>query len=391
MEGNREYYPLTYPQRSVWVLDKLCPDTSIGVISATLKSDSDLDYELLQEAFNVMIQRNEGIRIRFTLRDGAPVQYVAPYEYYHLNFIDFRNKPIEELYMWDEQMSSIPYGQLDVPLFYFAVAKYNKHSTAIYTKVHHLISDAWSVVSIGNQIMEYYDLLSNGAEIPEEPLPSYLEYIKREKQYLASKKYANDERYWKEKYQDGLELTMLKPRKNTEAGFRAERKTFVVPRRLSHKIRQHCLDYQTSVFALFFSALCLYINRVTGKEEVTVGTPVLNRTNPREKEAIGMFISTVPLTVQITDDIDFKMFCKNIFTEWISVLKGRSIHMNPSSSMCATNTKERKNCTISLFPTKTRNFIEAAASNTRKAVGISAATRPIRFTCISTTGKTTAT
>lgn len=320
MKNAQRYYPLTYPQRSVWVMDSICPDTSIAAISATLKCDSDLDCDRIQQAVDALIRNNENFRIRFTRKDGEPVQYIVPHESAQVEFFDFRNQPIEALYEWDSQLSQIPFEKLDAPLYYFALAKYNTHSTALYVKMHHLIADGWSMVNLGSKVIRYYEQLMDGC-LPDDGSPSYLDFAQREADYLHSEKYAKDEAYWKEKYKDGLELTVLKPHKSSTGGFRAERKTFIVPQKLSQKIRTHCQENKTSIFTLFLSALCLYINRVTGQGKVTVGMPVANRINSREKRTLGMFTSTVPFTVYVNNDVDFSTFCKDIYSEWITVLK----------------------------------------------------------------------
>ena len=103
---------------------------------------------------------------------------------------------------------------------------------------------------------------------------------------------------------------MLKSKPSRRISITAQRKSFVVPDRLTPKIRQYCQESRTSIFALFFAALCIYINRIKDIEDITIGTPVLNRTNVREKNTIGMFISTVPLRIKIDGELNFVEFSK---------------------------------------------------------------------------------
>lgn len=52
----------------------------------------------------------------------------------------------------------------------------NKVETCVSVKTHHIISDAWTLGQIAEQIKEYYLKISNDEEIDIKP--SYIEYIK---------------------------------------------------------------------------------------------------------------------------------------------------------------------------------------------------------------------
>ncbi|QRN86643.1 amino acid adenylation domain-containing protein [Clostridia bacterium] len=313
---------MTNPQKSVWYTEKLNPGTTIGTICATLKVESPLKYEIVEQAINTVIQRNEAFRIRIVEEAGEPKQYIGPEEeYFKLDYVDFTGQSVEKLYEWDSEQSKIVIPELNNKLYYFAFLKLDERNCAIFTRIHHLISDAWSVVQIGNEILENYVAIEKGDTLAKDNNPSYLEYLEKEVEYMQSKKYLSDQIFWKERYAELPDLTTLKSRVSNETTIKSVRKTFVLPEKLTKQIREFCKENRTSIFALFYSALCMYINRVKGKEKVTIGVPVLNRTNPREKRMIGMFISTVPLTVEVNDEMNFMEFSKVVGKTWLSVLK----------------------------------------------------------------------
>ena len=57
MENELKTYPLTYPQKSIWYLEKLYPDTGIGNIAATLRIDEPVDYALMNQGVNLMLRQ----------------------------------------------------------------------------------------------------------------------------------------------------------------------------------------------------------------------------------------------------------------------------------------------------------------------------------------------
>ena len=321
MDQTATEHPLTHPQSSIWYLEKLNPGTGICNIAATMRLAEDLDYERMNQAVNLLLKRNQGFHIRIRERDGRPVQYFAPFEPYRLDFFDFSEAGREKLYEWDLQQTRVPFEVLDSDLFYFALVRIDKDLTGFFVRVHHLIGDAWSQVKIANDIVMYYRALQNGLPIPEEDDPSYVDFILSEQEYLKSARYEADRTYWRERYALPPEPTSLKSRPTGRIGLNARRKTFVLPDKLVKKIKSHCSENRTSVFALFFSALCIYVNRVKDVSDLVFGTPVLNRTNVREKRTIGMFISTVPLRIHIDGEQDFVEFSKSVDLEWFGVLK----------------------------------------------------------------------
>lgn len=316
-----EMYPLTHPQKSIWYTDRLHPGTCIGTISATLKIGKRLDPRIMECAVNQVLSANAAYHLRFRESGGEPRQYLHPAGYYRLPVVDLTGEGSGALHAWDEEQTRIPFSSMQDPLYYFALVQTGPGSSAFFVRIHHLLSDAWSLVQLANEVMEYYVALEQDPSFVAEPNPSYLEYVQREQEYLASERCRLDRAFWEAQYRMAPEPTAIKKSVSGTGCLRAQRASFVLPGKLSAQIRQYCAANQTSLFSLFYAALCMYICRVQGKERITIGVPVLNRTSAREKRTIGMFISTVPLTVSIDPGMDFAGFSGVVRRAWFSALK----------------------------------------------------------------------
>lgn len=327
MGNGVEYYPLTHPQKGIWYTEKMYPGTSIGNIAATLKIHGNINYDILENAINLFVKNNEAVRLQITEKDNEPYQYFVDFKYSQLEFYDFTSKNSEEFFAWDKKQTERPFELLDNKLFYFALVKIDEETGGFYVKMHHLISDAWSMGIVGNSIIEYYSKLKNEEEIDFCPKPSYEEFILKEDRYYMSDRFKSDEEYWKTRLIDFNEITSLKPRK--EMDIRAKRKTFVIPKKLTDKLKRYCSENNVSEYSVFFAALLMYINRVTSKEDLTIGTPLLNRTNAREKETFGMFASTaVPVRTRISEEMNFEELMGNISKEVLSVFRHQKYPYN---------------------------------------------------------------
>lgn len=346
MDGNIKYYPLTHPQKSIWYTEKLYPGTSIGTISATLRLKDDVDYSILEKAINIFIEKNDGTRLRFNEIDNEPVQYVSDYRYVRFNFYDFSKNGLEKLYKWDEEQTRLPFNLIDSDLFYFALIKIDDRDGGFLVKMHHLISDAWTMSIVGNSIVEYYYALKNGIPIDIESKPTYLDYIIKEDEYKKSNRFEADKQYWNEKLDNWSEVTSLKVRKSNELSTKAKRKTFLIPKKLTARIREYCSENSFSEYVLFFAALSMYINRVTAKEDIILGTTLLNRSNMKDKNTTGMFTSAaVPTRISIRDDMNFKTFIEYISREIMSLMR----HQRYPYDLMAKRVREQNKVSSAIF------------------------------------------
>ena len=96
---------------------------------------------------------------------------------------------------------------------------------------------------------------------------------------------------------------------------------FRSPKSIVDKIRELCSKEKISVFNFFMAVYALYIGRVSNLDEFVIGTPILNRTNFKEKNTSGMFISTVPLKIKIDNNSTFIEFVSNIAKDSLSMLR----------------------------------------------------------------------
>lgn len=315
-----KYFPLTYPQKGIWYLEKMYPGTSIGNIAGTERIKEAVDYELLEKAINIFIAQNDGMRLGLVEDNGLPRQCVNDYQYYKPDFFDFSMSEVKELYKWEEEETSIPFCIKDSNLFYFAVLKFSDNEGGFYIKTHHLISDAWSMGILGSEIVGIYEKLKGGLDHSSKK-SSYVEYLVSEEEYQYSDKFEKDRKFWNEKFVSVPELMSFKSRNTRLIHSKTIRKTFKIERNLAQNIRLFCSETKTSPFTLFLAILAIYLNRVTIKEDIVIGTPVLNRTNAKEKETVGMFVTQVPVRLKVDPTYEFASFIKQVTNEWQLLLK----------------------------------------------------------------------
>ena len=311
------YYPLTSPQLSIWYTEKMFPGTSISNVAGTLRIKANINFDLLEQAINLFVKNNEGIRLRICLDgNGKPQQYVTSYEYKSVEIMDFLpyDDPINAMYEWDSQETLKQMEIYDHDLYHFVIIKLSDTDGGFFVNTHHIISDAWSMSLIGNHITNFYSNLTkeyiDNSNIA--PAHSYISFINNEQLYEASNRYNKDKIFWEHQFDTSIEATVLKSRKTNLISTKSKRKTFVAPKKFTALLRDYCSQNKISPYPLFLSALAMYIYRVTAKEDILIGTPILNRLNQMYKSTVGMFISTIPLRINVKSEDSFSTFSQDV-------------------------------------------------------------------------------
>lgn len=308
MQEKIEKYHLTIPQENIWLLDKINPNTTLNNILGTFRINQKLDIDILNKVMNEIVRTNDALRIRIVEEDGIAKQYISKYEQevfkvYILNEENDCgiNKIVKKIS--EEKMPILNNKLYDIRIIQ------NKVETCVSVKTNHIISDAWTLGQIAEQIKEYYLKISNSEEI--EIKPSYLEFIKKDEQYRLSSKYESDKNFWNNY------VTELKCKNKYEVAKdkKSQRIEKVVASELVEQIRKFCQENKITEYAFWLSVISVYYSKIFNEEEIVIGTPFLNRKKAdKELEMMGMFIATLPINIITKKTMTFIEICKNINT-----------------------------------------------------------------------------
>lgn len=208
--------------------------------------------------------------------------------------------------------------------FFIKIFRLSDGSGGFIVNIHHLFADSWSLGILANDIVRIYSCLLNGEEVLKNEDFSYLNYINSEKEYFKSDKFKKDKEYWNSIFSTVPEQATIPgslPDSSNNFSPTAERKMFNIDKDMIGKISDFCKSCNISVFNFFMAVFSIYISRVSGTDDFVVGTPILNRTNFREKNTTGMFINTAPLRFCIDDSLNFKSFASNVAKDSLGMLR----------------------------------------------------------------------
>ncbi|MDW6055829.1 lichenysin non-ribosomal peptide synthetase LicA [Bacillus paralicheniformis] len=325
-------YPLTHAQRRIWYTEKFYPGTSVSNLSGfgKLKSASGIDSGLLTEAIRQFVRTNETMRFRLLFEGGdEPKQYIAEDERFRIEYFDASEiGGADGVLKWGQAEARRPLPLYESPLFKFAVVRISEEESWFFAKVHHIISDGISMTILGNRITDIYLKLAKG-ETGLEPVQSlFTEHIQSELEYENSKRFQKDKAYWNAQYEVIPEPVSLKASDTYQSQLDAARFSKEISPALYKKIQTYCKEHNISVLSLFLSILHIYMHRITGQKDVVLGTFMGNRTNAKEKQMLGMFVSTIPMKASIDVHQDFSEFVQERMKDQLKIIRHQKYPYN---------------------------------------------------------------
>ena len=304
---------LTAPQKSIMETDHFFKNTSISNIGGYAIFQNKVNFELMSKAINCLIQKADGLRLRIQNEKDIEGQIIVTYQYQKVDVVEITDDILEETNRW----MNTPFN-LSGNLYDFKLLHYQGHD-GIFIKLHHVISDAWSMALVLSKVIEYYEILLKEEKIEEE-IPSYKLFIESEEKYGTSTQYERDKKYWEEKYENKPMLVSLS-QKNGVIHAEGNRKTYSISKEEKEKIEKFCSESKVSVAVFFEAIVSLYAARVNNADEITLCSLALNRSGRVERKIVGMFNNILPMTIHFQWKESFLELCQKITKEHYEIFR----------------------------------------------------------------------
>src|SRR5690606_21899915 len=169
------------------------------------------------------------------------------------------------------------------PLFCTRLARLGEVEHILVMKLHHVIFDTWSLAVLQRDLLVAYAAFNSGEKpnLPELKF-QYGDYMCLDNQYRENN-LIRDKSYWQKRYTmlpKELILRGEKKRKALDVGLRfCKRIVFTMPTESYAKIIRWSRKHSASLFIVMIAALKSYLGKVTGQNDIILGTQVFGREN----------------------------------------------------------------------------------------------------------------
>ena len=302
---------LSYAQQRLWFIDQL--DHAAGAayhMPAALRLTGQLNKDALQRVLDRIVARHESLRTCFVNVDGVPGQRIAaPSVGLLLVETDLSHLPADEraaaLQRRCGEEVTQPFDLATGPLIRAQLLRIADDDHVLLVTQHHIVSDGWSVGVLVRELSALYAAFSAGQSDPLAPLAiQYADYAAWQRAALQGEALQAQTAFWKSQLGGAPALLELptdraRPAQQSHAGA-------VLPVRfdaeLSNGLKALGRKHGTTLFMTLLAGWATLLARLSGQDDVVVGTPVANRQRSEVENLIGFFVNTLALRVRIDSD-----------------------------------------------------------------------------------------
>ncbi|QSI44922.1 non-ribosomal peptide synthetase [Bacillus altitudinis] len=300
----RTSYELSHAQKRIWFLSTLEKSHHYNILGAW-KLMGQLHIQTLTKAIGLLTKRHEALRATFQTIGGKPVQVIRedlPPSVTVANFSLFNEKTrARRLEQLIQQEANRIYDLERGPLAQWTIVDMGKEEYYLLCAQHHIISDAWSLSLLIQELEVVYGALLS-EKTPELPALEieWTDYVHWENEQL--KNHHEAQSYWLETLQGELpvlELPFDRPRPPVQT-FNGATEQIVIDEPLVRRLHALSRQQGTTLFMTMLSAYYVLLHKLSGQTDVIVGSPIAGRDVEQSEKLVGMFVNTLALRQDVS-------------------------------------------------------------------------------------------
>ena len=299
-EGRRP--ELSFAQRRLWFMEQMDPGSVRYNIGRGIRLTGKVDTEILRLALEDVLARHEAFRMQITTDEGAARVKVLECSRIPIEITDHSSTPEGERGVVASAACAALIGApLDLAAGLVARAHIiafapDDHLLAL--SMHHIVSDSWSIAIIFRDIRTAYDARMTGAALNSTPpRVSYLDFAAWEQNLAAAHGFDELSAYWRRALAGApplLDLPSDRPRP-PNGSVRGARAHIYIDEALVDRLEATARAHGATLFMALVAAWQTLLSRLSGQDDVVIGTTVANRDNVALEEVVGLLVRNVPV------------------------------------------------------------------------------------------------
>ncbi|HKH46250.1 MAG TPA: amino acid adenylation domain-containing protein, partial [Thermoanaerobaculia bacterium] len=286
--------PASFAQERLWFLDRFGADRASYNVPAAIRLGGRLDAAALAASLGEIVRRHEALRTTFaTGGTGAAVlQRIAPGLDVPLPVVDLGDLPEPERAAEATRLTREEARRLfDLergPLLRATLLRRSGEEHDVLLTLHHVVADGWSVGVLARELSVLYAAFAAGLPSPLPGLPiQYADFAVWQRDWLRGEVLAVQLGYWRERLAGApaaIDLPADRPRAAAGSG-RGGRFPCALSAALTADLLALVRRRGATLFMALLAGVQALLARLTGGEDLPVGTPIANR-NRAETEGL---------------------------------------------------------------------------------------------------------
>lgn len=307
---------LSFNQESLLFLEQLNANTATYNLYEAKRLTGNLKIDALQKTLDSIAARHESLRTSFGEIDGQPQQIIAAPQSVSIRVVDLSTVAEREAAALEILNAEVnrPMNLQQGMLLEAMMIKLAEREHFFLVKMHHIISDGWSIGVFWKEFTQLYQSFSQNEtpQLPELPI-QFGDYAIWSREQLKQEE-PRQIAYWKNRLQSApvlLELPTDRPRPAVQC-CRGAQEISLFPAELRDNLKKFSRQEGATLFMTLLSAFNVLLTRYTGQEDLVVGSPVAGRNCTETENLIGFFVNTLALRSDLSGDPTFRQLLRQI-------------------------------------------------------------------------------
>ena len=308
----REQYPrLSFGQERLWFLSRYEAESSLYNVPVTLRLRGRLNIEALHASLQEIVARHEVLRTSFPEIDGAAIQNIAV-------AIDLPMPVVQmvesEMPQFVQQKASLPFDLGTGPVIRACLLELGGEDHVLLVVLHHIACDGWSLGIMLEELNALYGAFSRDAASPLVPLSvQYADFAEWQRQWLQGELLEEQAAYWKTQLAGVEPLDLPTDRAHSvKPTFSGATEKALVPKILAEQLRSLSRQQGVTLFMTLLTGFKILLHRYSGQTDMTVGSPIANRTSPEAETLIGFFVNTLVFRTAVAGDMSVTQLLQQV-------------------------------------------------------------------------------
>ncbi len=306
---------------SLWTGQKMNPNVPLYNTACSYDILGPINTSLFKKAFQQLLDTTDAFQMRFSEEDGIPYQFVKAIPDFELEILDFsENSENGSISGWLLQRSQ---QKLDLThqVFDTVLLKISENRYIWYLNMHHLVTDGVSRKIVFKRMAGLYTaLLANASAEPTIESPTYMAYVTSELERTT----AQSEKTHHESpiITTSRELPVFYGVKPKTRATEATRVPIPLGPERSEKLKRlfkhpdiKGFTEEQSLFTMLSGLLFIFMYRVSGQKNLTLGALLHNRVSRKFRDTVGYFLEIYPLAMEIGEKDTFRTLLQRVRLE----------------------------------------------------------------------------
>ncbi|NCE88295.1 non-ribosomal peptide synthase/polyketide synthase [Pseudomonas sp. Q1] len=306
--SREESLPLSFAQQRLWFLAQMENAGAAYNMPVGLGLRGALDILALERALARIVSRHEVLRSVFVMDNDEPQLRITPVEgSFVLEQADLRGQAdaAQRLQVLTEYEASTPFDLVNGPLLRARLVRMGDEHSVLLLTLHHIASDGWSMGVLSREMVLLYGAFSQGLADPLPPLTlQYADFAVWQRRWLSGEVLHKQNLYWQQTLAGApaiLTLPTDRPRP-AQQDFSGAVLALQLDKALTQGLKDLSQRHGTSLYMSLLAAWGVLLARLSGQDEVVIGSPVANRNQLELEGLIGLFVNTLALRIDTSGE-----------------------------------------------------------------------------------------